>query len=293
MEIQKTTSAPQTQKQNNTSNVGSSIKALAASFLISPLFYPVNSKLIDIMKIKGNLPEDTIDLIHSAGEKALKETGLADKGAEIIYLQKHPKEPRLPRILTMFNLPEQVKNGDNAFCVLKNAVNPLTNEVVFKENTIYMPAKDLSYTLFHEIGHDLNHNFSKLGLALQKLRMPALKLAGLVALFGAFTKNVKPEEGKNMTKTQKAKNFVRDNAGKLSFAMTIPVLVEEAMATFKGQKLANKYLPKDIAKIVSNCNKVAFLTYLLMAATAALTSYSAVKIKDYFVAKKENKSPAN
>lgn len=293
MEIQKTTSAPQTQKQNNTSNVGSSIKALAASFLISPLFYPVNSKLIDIMKIKGNLPEDTIELIHSAGEKALKETGLADKGAEIIYLQKQPKEPRLPRILTMFNLPEQVKNGDNAFCVLKNAVNPLTNEVVFKENTIYMPAKDLSYTLFHEIGHDLNHNFSKLGLALQKLRMPALKLAGLVALFGAFTKNAKPEEGKNMTKTQKAKNFVRDNAGKLSFAITIPVLVEEAMATFKGQKLANKYLPKDIAKIVSNCNKVAFLTYLLMAATAALTSYSAVKIKDYFVAKKENKSPAN
>lgn len=292
MQVQSTTQIQQNpnKKQNN---VGSSIKALVASSLVAPLLYPVNSSILNIMKRKGNLPEDTIDLIHSAGEKALKETGLADKGAEIIYLQKHPKEPRLPRILTMFNLPEQVKNGDNAFCVLKNAVNPLTKEVVFKENAIYMPAKDLSYTLFHEIGHDLNHNFSKLGLALQKLRMPALKLAGLVALFGAFTKNVKPEEGKNMTKTQKAKNFVRDNAGKLSFAMTIPVLVEEAMATFKGQKLANKYLPKDIAKIVSNCNKVAFLTYLLMAATAALTSYSAVKIKDYFVAKKENKSPAN
>ena len=292
MQVQSTTQIQQNQnkKQNN---VGSSIKALVASSLVAPLLYPVNSSVVNMMKRKGNLPEDTIDLIHSAGEKALKETGLADKGAEIIYLQKHPKEPRLPRILTMFNLPEQVKNGDNAFCVLKNCVNPLTKEVLFKENTIYMPAKDLSYTLFHEIGHDLNHNFSKLGLALQKLRMPALKLAGLVALFGAFTKNAKPEEDEQLTNAQKAKNFVRDNAGKLSFAITIPVLVEEAMATFKGQKLANKYLPKDIAKIVSNCNKVAFLTYLLMAATAALTSYSAVKIKDYFVAKKENKSPAN
>lgn len=292
MQVQSTTQIQQNpnKKQNN---VGSSIKALVASSLVAPLLYPVNSSILNIMKRKGNLPEDTIDLIHSAGEKALKETGLADKGAEIIYLQKHPKEPRLPRILTMFNLPEQVKNGDNAFCVLKNAVNPLTNEVVFKENTIYMPAKDLSYTLFHEIGHNLNHNFSKIGLALQKFRTPALRLSGLVTLFGAFTKNAKPEEGKELTKAQKAKNFIRDNAGKISLAIAAPILIEEAMATAKGQKLANKYLPKDIVKKISKGNKLAYSTYIMMAASMALMSYTTVKVKDYFVEKKKNKSPAN
>jgi len=45
-----------------------------------------------------------------------------------------------------------------------------------------------------------------------------------------------------------------------------------------------------MAKIVSKGTKVAYLTYIIGALSIATTSFATVKIKDYLVAKKENKS---
>lgn len=70
----------------------------------------------------------------------------------------------------------------------------------------------------------------------------------------------------------------------------LPILLEEGMATYKGQKLADKLLTNDMAKIVSKGTKVAYLTYIIGALSIATTSFATVKIKDYLVAKKENKS---
>ena len=91
-------------------------------------------------------------------------------------------------------------------------------------------------------------------------------------------------------KGEKVKNFIRNNAGKLSFAAMLPILLEEGMASYKGEKLANKLLSKDMAKIVSKGNKFTYLTYIIGALSIATTSFATVKIKDYLVAKKENKS---
>ena len=97
-------------------------------------------------------------------------------------------------------------------------------------------------------------------------------------------------KNKELTKGEKVKNFIRNNAGKLSFAAMLPILFEEGMATYKGQKLADKLLTKDMAQIASKGTKVAYLTYILTALSLATTSFATVKIKDYLVAKKENKS---
>lgn len=70
----------------------------------------------------------------------------------------------------------------------------------------------------------------------------------------------------------------------------LPILLEEGMASYKGEKLANKLLSKDMAKIVSKGNKFTYLTYIIGALSIATTSFATVKIKDYLVAKKENKS---
>lgn len=291
MEVSKINSQNTVNVQNKKSrNVGASVGALLLGGCVPIAFMPLTNSVVNKIQKIGQLSQDKVDILHNAAETALCNTGLKEKGAKIVYLKREAGEIPLPKILRNLSPLEQVKDGKNAFYAFKDAINPLTKEVMFRKNTIMMPVKDISYVAFHEIGHGLNNNFSKLGRILQKMRNPMMAIAGNIALFCAFTKNAKQEEGKELTKGQKVKNFVRNNAGKLSFAAMLPILLEEGMATYKGQKLADNLLSKDMAKIVSKGNKVAYLTYLLGALSVATTSFATVKIKDYFVAKKENKS---
>ena len=114
-----------------------------------------------------------------------------------------------------------------------------------------------------------------------------------LALFGAFTKNQKAEEGKELTKGQKVSNFVRNNAGKLSFLAMVPMLLEEGLASIKGGKLAKQVLSPELAKKVSKTNKLAWCTYLCAAAAAGVGSFLAVKIKDVVQNKKNQKAQLN
>ena len=155
-----------------------------------------------------------------------------------------------------------------------------------------MPEKGISFAAFHEIGHAMNYNFSKIGKALQHMRLPGMIAASAIALYGAFSSKSKPEEGKELTKGQKVNNFIRNNAGKLSFAAMLPMLAEEAMATIKGNKLAGKLLSPDMLKVVKKGNAVAYLTYIATAASWGLASGAAVKVKDTLVAQKEAKQSA-
>ena len=114
-------------------------------------------------------------------------------------------------------------------------------------------------------------------------------LPALIAVYGAFSRKSKPKDGGELTSAQKTNNFIRDNAGKLSFVATIPMLVEEAAATIKGQKWAKEFLTPDLAKKVLKGNSIAYGSYLLTAASLVFASWTAVKIKDRAIAKKERK----
>ena len=115
----------------------------------------------------------------------------------------------------------------------------------------------------------------------------------LLGLYGACTRKAKPknEDGK-LNGAQKTHNFVRNNAGKLAFLASVPMLLEEGMATVKGQKFANKLLKPELAKRVLKANIWAYTTYLSMGIFGALAAATAVKVKDAAIAKKETRLTA-
>ena len=275
-------------KQKKNRNIGKSIAAATLGSCAQMMSLPLSLGIINRMRKMGQLPSDKVEIMHNAAEKALIDTGLSNKGVKIKYLQRKADNISLPQILKVLNPIEQIKDGKNAAFLNKDLKNSITKQLLFPQNMILMPKKDISFAAFHEIGHALNYNFSKAGKILQKMRTPMIAIAGFIALYGAFTQNSKPEDGKELDKKQKAKNFIRNNAGNLSAAMMIPILIEEAIATIKGQKLANKLLSKDMAKIVSKGTKIAYLSYIIAALSLGVSSYATVKIKDYLVAQNEN-----
>ena len=264
------------EKKNNSfgKNIGASFLAAGVSSCMPVVSLPAAMVILPQMQKVGKLPDDMVQIMHDKAEEAIKVSGLDKAGVKIKYI---PAENVKKPFIKLINDPiAMIKKGMNA------AYLP-------KKNKILMPAREISFAAFHEIGHAMNNNFSKIGKTLQSLRLPGLMAASAIALFGAFTKTSKSQGGKELTKWQKFKNFVRDNAGKLSFAAMLPMLTEEAMATIKGQKLAKKLLSPDMFKVVSKGNKIAYLSYIGSAVAMGLSSTAAVKIKDWLVDRKANK----
>ena len=174
----------------------------------------------------------------------------------------------------------------------KEALNALMEQkgIFVKANSILAPKGKIQSCVFHELGHAMNANLSKFGKLLQKSRPISLFLPGLLITYGAFTRKSKPkEENQALNGRQKTHNFIRDNAGKLTFLAFLPTLIEEGMATIKGQKFAKKLLKPELAKKVLKGNLLAYSTYTLSAIISVLSAWSAVKIKDKIIAKKEAK----
>ena len=235
------------------------------------------------MKKYGQIPsDDTIDVIHKASEKAIKLSGMDSYGVNIKYLKPPAKKASLVTILG--NTIAQIRNGYNA-CFLPKEVKNVSGTVAYKKNTILMPEKGIAFASFHEIGHSINANKSLFWKTMQRMRKSGVLISSVLLLYGAFTKNEKSKDGKELSDKKKANNFVRDNIGKLTFASMLPMLSEEAMATIRGQKLANKLLDKKIARYVFKGNALAYSSYLLSAGALALGSNCAVKIKDNLIKK--------
>lgn len=169
-----------------------------------------------------------------------------------------------------------------------------TEKTYIRANTVLLPKVGLEGSGFHELGHALNYNMSKFGKILQKCRPISMFAPVVLALYGAVTRASKPkEEGKDLNGVQKTHNFVRNNTGKLAFLATIPMLLEEGMASIKGQKFAKQLLKPEMAKKVVKGNAIAYSTYAITAVFSALAAAAAVKIKDGAIAKKEAKQLKN
>jgi hypothetical protein len=282
--------------QNNTAFYGKKTKeplyvvptiaaCVGATAISSTAPVPVGLGVIKLMQKIGNMPEETIKTIHRAINKALVDTGLNAKGTFIQRVPEVAPKNILEKLTGLKDPAIGAKHGTNAgFGKAYSLLNPKVKTI------IVVPEKKIAFAGFHEIGHAMNYNFSKVGKLLQKLRGPGVLAAMAIAAFGCFTKNTKAQEGQELTKGQKIKNGIRNNAGKLAFAAMVPMLAEEAMATIKGQKIASKLLDKNLAKTVLKGNGVAYLTYASMAAGVALAAWAGVKIKDKLIARKEAKS---
>lgn len=162
-----------------------------------------------------------------------------------------------------------------------------------KANKILVSEQTLSTSVFHEIGHALNNNFSKIGKALQKMRPVALVAIPIISLLALTTKR-KVEDKPKDRKINNGLDFVKRNAAPLTMLAYAPILIEEAMATIKGNGIAKNLLadaPK-ILKKVKVGNALGLASYTLAAVGSAIALKSGIKAKDNIQQKYEIKKMA-
>lgn len=236
--------------------------------------------------ISKNLSKDEKLQLDKATIEMMKKTGLENRGVAII---KSTSE----NYSDIFDI--MLKELDNS--ILKYLPKPLkkriaasnANQFKFGVNACYtnyskkiiLPEKDLNLSVFHEAGHAINDNFTNVGRFLQKSRrlsMLALPMA-VIALF----KTKKDVNEKNKNFLDKITTFIKENIGKLTFIAFLPILLEEGLATLRGNKFAKEFLSPDLAKKVSKSNALGFLTYFLTATSSSLGIYLANKVKDSIV----------
>jgi len=274
---------------------GGGIAALVAGGAVEMIpQIQIGTKLLQKMqKVHTYTPEE-VTQIRNAAQQILKNRGLVEKGVKIKYLSEETlAEPKsfLERFLQSRNPINAIKEGKNA-CFTGNGLKGLDTktlkEVLLEEgNTVLMPEKHLQGAVFHELGHADNFHNGKILKLLQKCR-PVIILPMLILMYGAFSKKSRPKDGETeLTKGQKTNNFIRDNAGKLSFAAMLPVLIEEGAATIKGKRFAKNLISEDVAKRALKGNWMGFVSYTLAAVCAGLAARTAVKIKDRKIEKKE------
>ena len=261
---------------------------IVANAIKTPTIQTCMSKIKDI----GNsLTDAEFKSIQDGAKEALKIAGLDKKGVTMLsaapenteIIKKALEREFNGNIITRF-LPKSIKeilvnntkatvaSGNNAFCL-------------FKDKKIILPTgKGMSWAVFHEMGHAMNSNLSTIGKTLQKCR-PLAILTVPITLIALF-KNKKPNGVKPEGAVDKTTTFVKNNAGKLTFAAFLPILIEEGMASIKGNKLASKLLSPELAKKVARGNKIAYLTYLGTAVATAVGIFTASKIRDAIVHKK-------
>lgn len=255
---------------------------LVANSIKKPIGKICMSKLKDI---GGNLTDAEFKSIQDGAKKVIKLTGLDKKGVSILnatpenmkVIEEALKKEFNGNFLTKF-LPKPIKEyfAEHMKGIFGSGENAA---YLFNSKKIVIPTqKGLSWAVFHEAGHAMNANLSKFGKALQKCR-PLTLLAVPIALISLF-KNKKPDGVKPEGAVDKTTTFIKDNAGKLTFAAFLPTLIEEGMASIKGNKLANKLLSPELAKKVAKGNKIAYLTYLGTAIAAGVGIYTANKIRD-------------
>lgn len=148
-----------------------------------------------------------------------------------------------------------------------------------KAKVIGLNIDKMGITIFHEMGHAINHNQSKIWASVQKLKHYSLVAASLFGI-AALLKRKKVEGEQPKNKFDKATTFIKDNVGKLTLLMFVPQVAEEYMASHRGNKLAKKVLPPEMLQKVKHMNKLSVISYILGAFSASLGVYFASKTRD-------------
>lgn len=286
-------------KKDEKKNVGGALVALLAAGATKSM--PKNiiaPKLLEQVKTSNlKLTEDQLAIANNGAKKVFDEiAGLSKKGVKFNDYQNVPVSKFIKEsgdfkkdfnaglteaIKSLFGRP--TANGDNAFFVGK--CQPWLEEAMknagFESNSINVNMKKMPLASFHEMGHAYNFNNSALWKTIQKAGKIKL-LAPLFIILPALTKEHKAQEGQELTKKEKFINGLRKACPFLAGATMLPTLLEEGMATLRGNKWAKEVFKDapELAKKVSKGNKFAFATYALVASLTVLASYVAKKIKD-------------
>ena len=246
-----------------------------------------------IKNLSSNLTYEENQTVLNAFDKAFKESSLPEKGAEVVRIGEKTvvlglnpieafadkfKNPKTKKFINKnLNPIEMVRNGDNAF------FNPVGNKLL-------LPETKLSLTNFHEMGHALNCNKSKVWSTIQCAGKPLKWSAPLFASLALFMNKKEETPDHKLTIKDKTINAFRTAAPYMVAAACLPELAEEITASVKGQKIANKVLSKDLARKVFKTNVVAGSTYLISAVALTLGTAIGIKVKDKVMAKRMAKA---
>ena len=200
------------------------------------------------------LEKESANNIHYKGtlEKAIDISGLKKCGLTLLEAQHYP------------SVPSAYKLGKNA-CFDTNA-----NQVILNTDKIAIAG-------YHELGHAMNHLKGGLPKLLSKARYAGFAIAGLMEYFAIFSRTKPKDAQKTLT------DKIEDNCGKIAFCAMLPVVAEEAIASYRGVKLARA---SGVAEpLIINMKKLyakALMTYGGRAVLGGLAVYASRKIMDYF-----------
>jgi len=218
-----------------------------SSAILSPLAYIGKPFQNHLIKEQPNnyIYKDSFD-------KALERSGLKEKGVRVIHAQN----------MIGFN---DFKIGRNACFV------PKSKEVIINTEKI-------SIAGHHELGHALNALKSKFGVKyLAKLRTPGYIIAGLMEYFAIFSRTKPKGAPRNTT------DIIEDNCGKIAFTAMLPIVAEEAIASYRGIKLAKETgLEKPFINSMKKLYAKALATYGGRAVLGGLAVFASRKVMDYF-----------
>ena len=186
------------------------------------------------------------------------------------FLKKALKLSELDDVVKI--IPAQFTGRADDYALGKNACYmPHSNEILINTDKI-------SAAGFHEIGHALNNLKSKFGVKyLAKMRAPGYAIAGLMEYFAIFSRT-KPKGA-----PRGISDVIEDNCGKIAFAAMLPVVIEEAIASHRGIKLAQKSgVPEALVKNLKKLYSKALMTYAGRAVLGGLAVFASRKIMDYY-----------
>lgn len=157
-------------------------------------------------------------------------------------------------------------------------------------NACYIPSQKIvklnsekaTISGFHELGHAMNHLQKGVGHVLQKLRGPGYTVAGLMGVL-ALTSRPKPKEA-----DRNIADFILDNSGKIAFIAMLPTVFEEALASYKGVKLAKSAgLTEPLLKNLRKFYGKALLSYAGYALITGVSVFATSKIMQGFTRPKK------
>lgn len=249
-------------------------------------------------------PKDSAACI-AAIESALEKSGLKTKNLKIIDAGDAKNKKSLETLFSLKSLEEKYSKSKNFLTKLflkrrikkcKEIISSVSNGTdafyAPNNNWIVLNKKKRAISVFHEMGHAMNNHFSCVGKALQKIRHKNKYILGILVATALF-KRKKVEGEKTEGWFDKTTTFVKNNVGKLAFISFLPMLIEEAMASIKGQKLAKTLLSADKIKNITKHNSLGWLSYLAGAVIYTLSIVVASNARDELVPPQKISSASN
>lgn len=242
--------------------------------------------------MKEILPDvDTFENTKINAEKILKDTGLDKKGVKLHFVNNtEAGQKELQEVLNSA-IPQTNSLNRRLYNNMVNTYKEGANAAYLHGNgqkAILVNSDQLYCNVYHELGHAMNFNTNIFSKALVKARHLTPFGASIVAPFAVLTSLL---HRPNDTKPQKEKpilertlDFVSRHPVTLTALSVLPIVTEEALASFRGLKQANKYLkPEIVGKLAQNYT-IAWMTYGVVAigtvAGAKLGTYVADRIKN-------------